>query len=267
MSYEETMEPISFFLLPLASFFISLLAFFSGFGLTTLLLPFFLIFLPLPIAVSATALIHLTNNLFKALLVWRQCDWKIVWKFGCISWIFSILGAYLLTRLLFFAPLFTYSLGFKEAQITWTGLLIGFILLISVLLEFLQKKPLGSMVAKHLAVGGALSGFFGGLSGNQGVIRSAFLIQLNLMPESFIATGVFCSLIVDISRTIVYGLNFFPEFYTIAFNGWLIGSLLAAFLGSLCGLYLLPKMTIQGMKQLVSVLVILFALLIMAGIF
>jgi len=37
----------------------------SGFGLGTLLLPVFALFFPLPVAIAATALVHLANNFFK----------------------------------------------------------------------------------------------------------------------------------------------------------------------------------------------------------
>jgi acyl-CoA reductase-like NAD-dependent aldehyde dehydrogenase len=42
----------------------------------------------------------------------------------------------------------------------------------------------------YLPVGGLLSGFFGGLSGHQGALRSVFLLRAGLTKESFIATGV-----------------------------------------------------------------------------
>ena len=49
----------------IAALFTSGLTFFSGFGLGTLLLPFFLIVFPPPVAVAATAAVHLVNNLFE----------------------------------------------------------------------------------------------------------------------------------------------------------------------------------------------------------
>lgn len=266
MRYEKEMGSISFFFLLFSSFFASVLAFFSGFGLTTLLLPLLVIFLPLPLAVSATAIIHLANNLFKALLVWKSCDWKIVWKFGSLSWIASILGAYLFAKISFLEPILIYSIGFRDARVTWIGLLIGTLLIVSLCLEFLEKQRPGALATKYLSIGGVLSGFFGGISGNQGVIRSAFLIQLNLAPNVFIATSVFCSLIVDIPRTVIYGITYFPEFYEQSFIVLLFGALSAAFMGSLAGIYLLPKITILGLKSFVSFVVVVFSLLIMVGI-
>jgi len=53
-----------------------------------------------------------------------------------------------------------------------------------------------------------LSGFFGGLSGLQGAIRSAFLIKSGLSKEAFIATAVVVSTFVDFTRLPVYATRF-----------------------------------------------------------
>jgi hypothetical protein len=60
------------------SFGAALLTLFSGFGLGTLLLPVFALFLPVEIAVAATAVVHLANNLFKLALVGRHADRSVV---------------------------------------------------------------------------------------------------------------------------------------------------------------------------------------------
>ena len=72
----------SYFLLPFTAFIISGLTLFSGFGLGTLLLPVFAFFFPLEVALAATAVIHMANNLFKVGLLSRQGDWEVVRRFG-----------------------------------------------------------------------------------------------------------------------------------------------------------------------------------------
>ena len=63
---------------------------------------------------------------------------------------------------------------------------------------------------KYIPLGGALSGFFGGLSGQQGALRSAFLIRTGLNKEAFIGISVISAVMVDVSRLIVYiSINFF----------------------------------------------------------
>ena len=55
-------------LICLAAFLASLLTFFSGFGLGTILMPVFALFFPLEMAIALTGVVHLLNNLFKMYL-------------------------------------------------------------------------------------------------------------------------------------------------------------------------------------------------------
>lgn len=58
------------------------LTLFSGFGLGTLLMPVFALFFPVAVAIAATAVVHLANNLFKLALLARLADWRVVLRFG-----------------------------------------------------------------------------------------------------------------------------------------------------------------------------------------
>jgi uncharacterized protein len=59
-----------------------------------------------------------------------------------------------------------------------------------------------------LKLGGLLSGFFGGLSGLQGAIRSAFLVKSGLSKEAYIGTAVILACLIDITRLSVYATCF-----------------------------------------------------------
>ena len=56
---------MEYLVIAVAALVVSMMTFFSGFGLGTLLLPVFALFFPVEIAVATTALVHLANNLFK----------------------------------------------------------------------------------------------------------------------------------------------------------------------------------------------------------
>ncbi len=56
---------MEFVVIPVVALLASLLTFFSGFGLGTILLPVFALFFPVDIAVALTAIVHLLNNLFE----------------------------------------------------------------------------------------------------------------------------------------------------------------------------------------------------------
>jgi uncharacterized membrane protein YfcA len=68
-----------------------------------------------------------------------------------------------------------------------------------------QKVQFGK---DKLVLGGVLSGFFGGLTGIQGAIRSAFLIKSGLSKEAYIATGVMIACFIDFTRLSVYITRF-----------------------------------------------------------
>jgi uncharacterized membrane protein YfcA len=77
--------------------FASGLTFFSGFGLGALLMPVLAVFFPVPIAVGATAAVHLANNLFKLFLIGRSADKDIIIRSGIPAVLSALVGASLLT--------------------------------------------------------------------------------------------------------------------------------------------------------------------------
>jgi len=83
----------------LAAFLTSILTFFSGFGLGTILMPVFAIFFPIDIAIALTGLVHFSNNLFKISLVGKKADKEVLIRFGIPAIIASFTGAWLLLRI------------------------------------------------------------------------------------------------------------------------------------------------------------------------
>jgi uncharacterized membrane protein YfcA len=65
---------MSYAIICLTALVVSGLTLFSGFGLGTLLMPAFALFFPVEVAVGATALVHLANNLFKVMLVGHKAE-------------------------------------------------------------------------------------------------------------------------------------------------------------------------------------------------
>src|SRR5262245_21273020 len=94
----------------LAALAASGLTLFSGFGLGTLLLPVFALFFPIAVAVAATAVVHVLNNLFKLVLLRRDVDLGIVARFGIPAAVAAFPGAWLLATLPA-RPIATWSLG------------------------------------------------------------------------------------------------------------------------------------------------------------
>jgi hypothetical protein len=255
---------MSYLVVIVVAFIASGLTFFSGFGLGTLLLPAFALFFPAEHAVALTAVVHFLNGLFKLGLVARYANLGIVLRFGVPAILASLLGAALLVWLSGIAPLATYRILGREAQVTPVKLVVGGLLLIFGLGELLPLAREPSFSPRYLPLGGALSGFFGGLSGMQGALRSAFLVRAGLSKESFIATGVVVAALVDISRLGVYTRALIREHGQIDYV-LLGGAVLAAFAGAAVGNQWLQQITMQGVRRIVTAMLLLVAVGLVAG--
>ena len=244
----------------------SILTFFSGFGLGTLLLPAFAIVFPLDVAIAATAIVHLANNVWKGALVGRAADWSVVARFG----IPALLGALAGAGLLLFLEgdtLLEYQLG-GPRNVTALGLVVGGLITVFALFDLVPRLKDLSVSRRYLIPGGVLSGFFGGLSGHQGALRSVFLTKLGMQAKVFVATGTICAILVDVSRLAVYATSYARNTSAITeAGGWplLGGAVLMAFLGAIIGAKLLHKATIEGIRILVGILLLILGPLIAVG--
>lgn len=260
-----------YFVLLLAALLASGLTLFSGFGLGTILLPAFALFFPIGVAVAATAVVHLSNNLFKLALLWRNADWRVAARFAIPAALAALPGAGLLFYLEDLPPLWSYSLGSRTFEITAVRLAIAALIIFFASMDLMPG--LGERLAfrrRHLLVGAALSGFFGGLSGHQGALRSAVLLRFGLSKRAFIATGVVCAVVVDISRLVIYGTTFYREnfqYLATAGGATLVAfACMAAFLGAFIATRLLTKVTMPMVRRLVGVMLILLAIALALGI-
>lgn len=247
----------------------ALLTLFSGFGLGSLLLPAFALFFPLEIAVAATAVVHLANNIFKLVLLGKYARAGIVLRFGVAAAAFAFLGAWILTQLTHSEPLIRYALGNGTRQVTPLGLVLGGLIALFALLELSPRVERLQFAARYLPLGGALSGFFGGLSGHQGALRAAFLAKSGLDRDAFLGTSVVCAVIVDCTRLTVYGASFFASrFEAVRDSGGhtlVAAATLAAFLGSFVGTRLVRKVTMHGLQRFIGFAMLVLAAAIAAG--
>lgn len=237
----------------------SCLTFFSGFGLGTILTPVFALFFPVSLAVAMTAVVHLANNLFKIGLVGSDAHWPTVVRFAVPAAFAAILGASVLTRVAGLQPWISYEYFGRIHHVTPVKALVGVVITVFALLELSPSFARMSFPASWLIPGGLLSGFFGGLSGNQGALRSAFLIKLGLSKEAYVGTGVICTVVVDLVRIAVYGLTLPIVLSGSSHNEPFTLVLVAAacaFAGSFFGKRLLKKVTLRYVERLVAVTMI-----------
>jgi uncharacterized protein len=233
------------------------LTFFSGFGLGTLLLPAF--------ALALTAVVHFLNGLFKLALVGRHADRRVVVRFGVPAILAALLGAWVLLQLTDLPPLARYSLFEKELRVEPVKLAVGVLLVAFALIELVPYTRDLTFPPRYLPLGGVLSGFFGGLSGMQGALRSAFLLRAGLSKEAFVATGVVVACLIDVTRLGVYAPALLATGADLDYT--LLGAaVLAAFAGALLGNRYLKKVTARGVQLVVAVMLLVAALGLASGV-
>ncbi|GAA4277847.1 sulfite exporter TauE/SafE family protein [Aquimarina mytili] len=228
-------------------------------------MPVFALFFPIDIAIALTAIVHLLNNLFKLVLIGKKANLKTVFRFGLPAVLFAFLGAYLLGTLTDIQPLYTYRVSDKEYQITAVKICIATLLIFFSFFDLIPKLKRLEINTKYLPLGGALSGFFGGLSGHQGALRTAFLIRAQLSKEAFIATGVSIACFIDVSRISIYAKDLWQLRNSLNYP-MLVTASVMAFIGAYFGNKFLKKITINTIQVVVGILLIVFAILLGIGI-
>ncbi|HUJ27056.1 MAG TPA: sulfite exporter TauE/SafE family protein [Myxococcales bacterium] len=139
-------------------------------------------------AVLAVSAPHLVFNALRCWTIRDRISWKVFRRFGLASAIGSLGGALL----------------HQVASSGWITVVFAVLLIIAGLFGitgFAERARLGRRGAY---VGGALSGFFGGLTGEQGGLRAAAMLGLGCEKEVFVATATATAIVVDLVRLPVY---------------------------------------------------------------
>ena len=218
----------------LAAFLVAAMVLMSGFGLGTLLTPLFAVFYDIKIAVLLVAVVHFSNNLFKLGLFFRHLDWAILKRFGAVSVAGAFVGSLLQAEL--------------ESETLKIGL--GILLVILGTVEFLPPRISWRIPKRLDPVGCFLSGLLGGLLGNQGAVRSAYLLNYSLSKEAFVATATIIACLIDATRIPIYLLSYYNEI-AMAWP-YLIATILAAFFGTLIGKSLLDIVSLGAFRRVVA---------------
>ncbi|MBP6006756.1 MAG: sulfite exporter TauE/SafE family protein [Rhodoferax sp.] len=238
----------------------SCLTLFSGFGLGTLLTPVFALFFPIATAVAMTAVVHLANNLLKIGLVGRDAHWPTVIRFGLPAALAAVLGAFTLSLVSGLPPWFEYEFWGALRQVTPIKASVGMVIVVFALLELSPAFARLSFPLRWLTLGGLVSGFFGGLSGKQGAIRSAFLVKAGLSKEAYVGTGALCTVLVDVVRLAVYGSMLGTHLLMVERDRTGLAVLVAtgsAFVGAYFGKRLLKKVTLRAVELAVATMMVL----------
>jgi len=160
----------------------------AGFGIGSLLTPLLALRLGTPVAVAAVAVPHAAATILRAWRLRRAVDWPLFRRFGLWSAAGGLVGALVFARL--GGPALTRVLGVLLLLTAASGLT-----------GWATRVRLPAWAAWLL---GLLSGFFGGVVGNQGGLRAGALLGLGLSPAAFVATSTMAGVVVDVVRAPIY---------------------------------------------------------------
>ena len=192
----------------------------AGFGIGTILTPLLGFGIGVRLAVAAAAVPHFVGNAVRLWTLRHRVDKNVLKSFGLMSAAGAAAGALLHAV----ASLPTLKFGMAALLIIAGGLgVAGYT-------DRVRMNPRGAWFA------GALSGFLGGFVGNQGGIRAAAMLALDVRKEVFVATAVATALVVDGARLPVYAVTTGRELLgawrivAVASTGVLAGTLLGKLL-------------------------------------
>jgi uncharacterized membrane protein YfcA len=249
----------------IVAFLVAILTFFSGFGLGTILTPVFMIFFPVDLAIALTGIVHFFNNLFKLILVGRRGNKQVLIRFGIPAIIAAFVGSLLLLNIDDIKPLFNYHFLGYYYEVYPVKFTISILLIIFASIDLIPYFSKLQFDKNKLPIGGILSGFFGGLSGNQGALRSAFLVKMGLSKEEFVATATIISTFVDFTRLSVYATRFTKT--GLSDNLTLVGcATISAIIGAYIGNKLLKKVTLRFMQITIAIMLIVVSVALGSGI-
>jgi len=132
----------------------SILTFFSGFGLGTILMPTMAIFFPVAIAIVLTGIVHFLNGSFKVFLMRKNIHFPTLWRFGLLAIPSAFLGAWMLTRLEEQTRVLEFAFLGKEFSTTPIKLTVGLLMIVFALIEGIPRLKNISIDQKYLPLGG-----------------------------------------------------------------------------------------------------------------
>ena len=160
----------------------------SGFGIGSLLTPLLAVHYGTKLAVAMVSVPHLVGTAARFAGLRKQVDRRVFVNFGILSAAGGLAGALLNARA--GSPALAMAFGCLRVFAGLSGLT-----------GFVDRMRFGRVTAW---IAGGLSGFFGGLVGNQGGIRSAALLGFDIRKEALVATATAIGLMVDGARMPVY---------------------------------------------------------------
>lgn len=208
----------------------------TGFGIGSLVTPALAWQVDARLAVAAVSIPHVIGTAFRFWLLGGRIDRRVLGSFGVMSAAGGLAGALL------------------QAETTTSMLMVifGILLLFAAAAEltgFGQRMRFEGPVAY---VAGATSGLLGGLVGNQGGIRSAALLGVELPKHAFVGTATAVGLMVDGARVPVYLWHMSDAIRGL--GAWVALATAGVLAGTVLGHRLLGRIPERSFRRTVAVL-------------
>jgi uncharacterized protein len=219
----------------------------AGFGIGSVLTPAIAPVLGTKLAVAAVSIPHAIGTSVRLWRFRREVDWSVVRSFGVTSAAGGLAGAVLNTW----------------ATSRALELVFGSLLVLAGLSQVTGYAKRWRLQGALAWVGGALSGFFGGLVGNQGGIRTAAMLGFEVNARQFVATTTAVALLIDMVRVPVY---LAVEWVDLARLGPLLTlATLGVIIGTFSGETLLGLVPEQRFRTIVGLLLVLLGVSFLIG--
>ncbi len=217
----------------------------AGFGFGSLLTPLLAVKTGIAVAVAGVAIAHFFGTALRFLILRKSVNRQVFLSFGLTSAAGGLAGALLHGVL----------------QNVILTIVFGSLLVFAGVsgLTGLSDKLRFSGVAAWVA--GGASGFFGGLVGNQGGIRSAALFGFKLERDQFVATATGIALVVDIARLPVYLALQWHQIASIW--PYIVIATIGVIIGTMGGKSILQRLPQLVFRRLVAAIILAIGILIL----
>ena len=211
----------------------------AGFGIGSFVTPLLAFKTGISVAVAGISIAHFGGTALRFFILRKYINKKILLSFGLTSAAGGLAGALLHSVL--------YSIVLV--------IIFSCLLIFAGIMEFTGFSEKIRFPGAALWAAGGMSGFFGGLVGNQGGIRSAAMLGFKLEKKEFVATATGIALMVDVARIPVYIITQGEEMLSIW--KWILIASIGVLVGTAAGTYMLRKIPEKIFKKSVASIVIL----------
>jgi uncharacterized protein len=218
----------------------------AGFGIGSVMTPVLAMEHKATVAVAAVSIPHFVATAYRLWLVRAHVDLKLLKAFGVMSAVGGLAGAAL-----------GFFLGSRWLELVLAGLLL--FVGLGGLLGYTKKLRFTGPAAW---AAGVVSGFLGGLVGNQGGLRAGAMLGLGVSRDAFMATATATGLIVDAARMPVYFALYGKELATVVPEILVMTAAVVA--GTFLGIKVLRRIPEERFLSVVSVLLIALSIWLVA---